>query len=754
MKKGWQAKFLLFIYTLPACILCFQTPKEVSAAMTEAGYMNICVDNSNDDKGGSSGSWAWPFKSIPQGSKPEYGDGGQFGNSAGSMSVRGHEFHDGFDFSNGLNGTNVGSEVLAVHDGKVKKIGTLENWWYVWVVSDDGYNEVYQEAFMSKSDINVNEGDTVKIGDKIGKVSGTHLHLGISKKLTDNAFKSAFSDDGTWEDPVKVISEGENSENTITTATTDTGDSSSVKVDDENATGDKAVRAIAKAVSKSLNVKEEFVYAQLYGESGDGNSTLARNQKNFGGMRGSNGVWKTYTSLTAFAQEYAETLKNMNVASAKTIEEYAHQLKIHNYYEDDEGKYLNLLKSALAAYGGSSLGGTADAASGAAEKDLNEGLFGKIDDDDSNLFGTYGSSNENEEEELPKTNGVGGDWTNPSSESYKNAKAIFDFMTKTLGMSGAGAAGVVGNAKVESGFDPKASNGSHFGLFQWTSDRLAGGGFIKSQADWTVENELKLTQYELDNTLTGTKAKVGNATDPETAATIWEKEVERSGGQSMADRIANAKIAYEVFGGENISANSSLLDVAGAASSNNSEDGKSDDNTSVCQNLGKGKGTDSENDGSAASIAKSLVGYFKNGYEQSHNISLVSSSTDLKSISDVKSNGRTDCSGFVWLVLKLAGYKVPDNMGWYTKTMEDDAKGSHNYLKEVDASSAKAGDVAIGNQGDGAGNNGHTVILAENYHGDDTKVYSMGDDSGVIETTIGTSMGRFGGAITYATPQK
>ena len=52
-------------------------------------------------------------------------------------------------------------------------------------------------------------------------------------------------------------------------------------------------------------------------------------------MRGSNGGWKTYTSLTAFAQEYAETLKNMNVAGAKTIEEYAQDIWFKGCEEDE-----------------------------------------------------------------------------------------------------------------------------------------------------------------------------------------------------------------------------------------------------------------------------------------------------------------------------------------------------------------------------------------------------------------------------------
>lgn len=40
--------------------------------------------------------------------------------------------------------------------------------------------------------------------------------------------------------------------------------------------------------------------------------------------------------------------------------------------------------------------------------------------------------------------GATGDWANPGSQAYKTAKEVFDFWTKQ-GMSGAQAAGIVGN---------------------------------------------------------------------------------------------------------------------------------------------------------------------------------------------------------------------------------------------------------------------------------------------------------------------
>ena len=56
----------------------------------------------------------------------------------------------------------------------------------------------------------VNEGDEIKVGDKIGTLSGSHLHLGITKKAITSSVQSGYSDDGTWLDPIKIIQEGIN----------------------------------------------------------------------------------------------------------------------------------------------------------------------------------------------------------------------------------------------------------------------------------------------------------------------------------------------------------------------------------------------------------------------------------------------------------------------------------------------------------------------------------------------------------------
>lgn len=516
-------------------------------------------DCDNGDGSGASGNWQWPFANVKD--PPQYGDGGQFGESAASATYRnGHTFHDGFDWSFGMNGVHSGSTVYAVHDGTVTHVAYaagLDE--YVWVHSDDGYNEVYQETF-DKSDIKVHEGQHVNAGDVIGTAHlNGHMHLGITKESDFNKAESkAFTNDGTWLDPVKVIEEG---------------------------------------------------------------------------------------------------MKSGGSSSSKTS-------------------------------GGSSGGG-------------------------------------------------GGSWTQPGSAAYNACKAIFDTLTKKDGFSGAGAAGAVGNAIGESGARVDVVNNYGYGgLFQWSASRFSGsgGGHVKvgDKSTYTLENELATMQSELNGAYSKVKNSVGRATDVHQATYNWFIDFEGMAGnenQYGTQRDPGAKWAYETFGGKNIKANDKLLGagvdgaIIGAAGSNSSED---------CDD-----GTDSGSaDGNIVDVAKSLLGYFS--YGQVHGIS------NIGSVDHPNKNGVTDCSGFVWLVLTKAGYNTPANMGWFTGSMAQDAKGPHQWLKQIDPKDAKAGDVIICNQGSGAGDAGHTAILEENWHGGDTKIIEeggTGGSGGVNEANVSQAFG-------------
>lgn len=161
------------------------------------------------------GGWGWPFPSVGKGT---FVNTQLFGVHPGG-GFRTNGFHDGLDFGSI---DHPGSEVHAVHGGTV----TNKAWasgginYYVVTHSDDGYYCEYQEAFSSMSQIKVNIGDTVKTGDVIGYRDTDHLHLGITKSPLPGAFSKAFTNDGTWLDPIALIESGGNDEGETTTTTT------------------------------------------------------------------------------------------------------------------------------------------------------------------------------------------------------------------------------------------------------------------------------------------------------------------------------------------------------------------------------------------------------------------------------------------------------------------------------------------------------------------------------------------------------
>lgn len=177
--------------------------KEMKNVEKNGDFANSDIQCSDgDDDGSVSGKWSWPFKGVTWDPGKSYEDGQQFGHTGYSRG--GGNFHDGFDFGSAKYHGNV----IAVHDGKVKFVGSKYGFWIVWVVSSDGYNEVYQEAFGGRGDISVKEGDSVKVGQKIGRLTQSHLHLGISKKKLSDPCEHGYTNDGTWLDPIKVIKSG------------------------------------------------------------------------------------------------------------------------------------------------------------------------------------------------------------------------------------------------------------------------------------------------------------------------------------------------------------------------------------------------------------------------------------------------------------------------------------------------------------------------------------------------------------------
>lgn len=343
-----------------------------------------------------------------------------------------------------------------------------------------------------------------------------------------------------------------------------------------------------------------------------------------------------------------------------------------------------------------------------------------------------------------------GSWADKNSAQYQAAKTIWETLTKKEGFSGAGAAGAIGNAIGESGLKVEIVNQYGYGgLFQWSTTRFTGAGFVKvgDKSTYTLENEIKTMQYELHHGWKKTKTSVGKATDVKSATLNWFYDYEGMRGhedQYGTQRDSGAEWAYREFGGANIQANDSLLgnvtDVADFG-----EGTVAQDTEAVCSDLG-------DSDSEIVNKAKKLLGYFT--YQQLHGVSYIGS------IDNPNRDGVTDCSGFVWLVLAQAGYKVPDNMSWYTGSMESDAKKEHKYLKEISENEAQAGDIVIVNTGSGSGDNGHTAFLEENWHGNKTKIVQQSGPTGVGKVREGEYGSSFksllddGGKPVFARPIK
>ena len=151
----------------------------------------------------SHNTWGWPFPSVGEG---HFMDAQLFGVHAGNG--RTNNFHDGLDFGSI---DHPGSEVHAIHGGTVTRIGS-DGYigWYVVTHSRDGYDIVYQEAFSSRGNIRVSQGQTIKTGDVIGIRDTSHVHIGVTKKSWYEGYTKGHSFDPNWAwlDPLKLIKEG------------------------------------------------------------------------------------------------------------------------------------------------------------------------------------------------------------------------------------------------------------------------------------------------------------------------------------------------------------------------------------------------------------------------------------------------------------------------------------------------------------------------------------------------------------------
>ncbi|MEK2554442.1 phage tail tip lysozyme [Lactiplantibacillus plantarum] len=329
----------------------------------------------------------------------------------------------------------------------------------------------------------------------------------------------------------------------------------------------------------------------------------------------------------------------------------------------------------------------------------------------------------------------------------ENAKNIAKHWKQKYGATPQAAAGILGVLQLESRLDPKSVNSSSgaTGLAQWLGgrkDKLEDLAHKESKPATNLGVQLDYLDQELNSSYYASNKQIFKYTDVHKATKAWLMDYEGMSKNPeqwfLSKRYAFADHWYSVIGTKD--------PVTGDSLKNASQDEEANANLDCASDTDTGKA-----DGNIIKTAKSMKGYFK--YGQSH------PSADLgTNLKNPNKSGTTDCSGFIWLTLNKAGYKVPANMGWFTGTMASDAKGSHQYLKQISENDAKAGDIVIVNQGAGAGNNGHTAFITENWHGKNTKIIEEGGDTTghVNESTFGTAFYSLlsGSDVTLARPIK
>lgn len=126
-------------------------------------------------------------------------------------------------------------------------------------------------------------------------------------------------------------------------------------------------------------------------------------------------------------------------------------------------------------------------------------------------------------------------------------KAVYDFFL-SKGYTPAGASGVAANIKTESSYSTKAvgDGGKARSLAQWHPDRyqdLTNKGFNLMD----FNDSLAAIDYELKNNYPKTYAKIKNATSPEQAAQIMDKEYERSAGTTTGKRMRDAIQIFKTY---------------------------------------------------------------------------------------------------------------------------------------------------------------------------------------------------------------
>lgn len=157
------------------------------------------ISDDFQDSSISAGKWWFPVKKNLGLSDP-------WGHRAWRQNARNPTgFHDGIDIGN--NSQIYEHKIYACHSGTVIYSNYMmsELMWVI-IIKTGKYYIWYQEFTSTANNVAVKVGDKVKAKQYIGYVTGTHVHVGITKQKDINqALASAFTNNGTWLNPMKFF---------------------------------------------------------------------------------------------------------------------------------------------------------------------------------------------------------------------------------------------------------------------------------------------------------------------------------------------------------------------------------------------------------------------------------------------------------------------------------------------------------------------------------------------------------------------
>lgn len=164
------------------------------------------------------------------------------------------------------------------------------------------------------------------------------------------------------------------------------------------------------------------------------------------------------------------------------------------------------------------------------------------------IFSSQNDSCWNDDQTVAETgNGIGGNWQDKSSDTYKNMKHAADRFQKELHMSGDNIAAALAVGLRESGFNPKAVNpsGAVKGIWQWGAGGINGDRY-KDTAD-TVEAQVQLAINELKSSHKATMIALATANNISSSLVAWDTKFEGVGENDPQRKVADTtKTAEEI----------------------------------------------------------------------------------------------------------------------------------------------------------------------------------------------------------------